>query len=111
MTALDATAVGIILGIAGAVLYTVSRAVRARTFDLALTVLTFLTCFALPGGVLLIVAGITGDMTRLPSTWREHVVVAGIAVLGLSGQAVIRLFRGVWKADSAEERPEPASEA
>jgi hypothetical protein len=59
-----------------------------RPFEVAATVLCFLSGFAIPGGIYLIIAGISGKQADLPSNWREHISVAGIVVIGLSVQYV-----------------------
>lgn len=93
---MDSTAIGIGLGLLCAVGYVLLRAYAKLPFDLGQTVLVFLSVFALPGGAGLINAGIVGNAAELPSSWREHVSVAGIVAIGLALHYVITSFRNCW---------------
>lgn len=90
---MDATAIGILLGLGIAALYVAARLHRRRDFDLIQTVLVSLAGFTLPIGVGLIAAGIQGTPESLPSGWRPQVVVAGIVALGLAGQFTVSQLR------------------
>jgi drug/metabolite transporter (DMT)-like permease len=90
---MDSTAIGIACGLICAVVYSCTLLYFKKTFDLQHTILFFLGGFSMPGGVGLIVAGYYGSADDLPSNWREHLVVAGIAIIGLSAQYLVsRLF-------------------
>ena len=93
---MDFTRLGILLGLVAALIYAVIRGFRQASFDLGVTILMFLAGFAVPGGGQLIYAGYTGNVSGLPSSWPEYVVVAGIAVIGLSIHYLIQSFRNVW---------------
>lgn len=97
---MDSTAIGIGLGLLCAVGYVLLRAYVKLPFDLGQTVLMFLSVFALPGGAGLITAGIVGNAAELPSSWREHVSVAGIVAIGLALHYVVTSFRNCWVARS-----------
>ena len=93
---MDLTAIGIILGLIGTLTYVVVRFVRDRSFNLVASILIFLAFFAIPGGCALIKAALIGDITALPSTWRKHIAIAGVVVLGLLLQFLINTFRKIW---------------
>ncbi len=107
---MDTTAVGIAVGLVGAVLYVAIRALRSRSFELVPTVLVFLASFSIPGGTVLIRAALSGNLQHLPSSWREHVAVAGIVVMGLAMQFVLRSFQRAWReiATEAAKEVDPA---
>jgi hypothetical protein len=90
---MDATTIGIALGIALAGGYALLRAWGKQSFELSHTVLIFLAAFTVPGGIALIAAGFVGDAKSLPSSWREHVTVAGIVAIGLAVHYVATTFR------------------
>jgi drug/metabolite transporter (DMT)-like permease len=93
---MDTTATGIAAGILATLAYTVIRATRQRSFEIGATILMFLAGFSVPGGVKLLLAAWSGNQSALPSSWREHVAVAGIAVIGLAAHFLIQSFRNVW---------------
>jgi len=93
---MDTTTVGIAFGIVLAALYVVLRAYAKQPFELNHTVLVFLAVFSIPGGVALIAASFVGNVSELPSSWREHVTVAGIVAIGLAIQYVFSAFRDCW---------------
>ena len=93
MAEMDTTTLGIGLGILVAGSYAIIGAYSKRTFELNLTVLIFLAAFSVPGGIALIIAGFTGDANDLPSSWREHVVVAGIVAIGLALHYTFGVFK------------------
>jgi drug/metabolite transporter (DMT)-like permease len=94
---MDTTTIGIGAGVVAAVAYACIGAIYKKTFELNHTVLIFLAAFSVPGGVGLIVAGFNGSPTELPSSWREHVVVAGIVAIGLALHYVFEAFRGCFQ--------------
>ena len=89
---MDSTAIGIAAGLVCTVFYASMFLYFKKTFDLQHTILVFLAGFSVPGGIGLIVAGYYGSADDLPSNWREHVVVAGIATIGLAAQYVVSRF-------------------
>lgn len=91
---MDTTTIGIITGLVCTSIYAGAQLYFKKTFDLAHTILVFLAAFSLPGGVGLIVAGYYGSPSELPSSWREHVVVAGIVAIGLASQYVVGRIAG-----------------
>lgn len=93
---MDSTAIGIGIGLLASFGYVLLRAYAKLPFDLGQTVLVFLSCFALPGGIGLINAGFVGNAAELPSSWREHVSVAGIVAIGLAVHYVVNAFRNCW---------------
>lgn len=93
---MDSTAIGIGLGLIASIAYILLRIYAKLPFDLGQTVLVFLSCFAVPGGISLINAGFLGKAAELPSSWREHVSVAGIVAIGLAAHYVITAFRNCW---------------
>ena len=93
---MDTTAIGIGLGISAAIAYVLCRAVRQRTFDLQHMILVFLGAFSIPGGVQLVAAAYIGNQINLPSSWREHVAVAGITVVGIAAQYLFGAFHNSW---------------
>ncbi len=107
----DTIAIGIALGVIGVLLYVPIRGWRQKSFDLAFTVLVFLAGFSIPGGVVLIAAGWTGNPEDLPFSWRQHVVVAGIVTMGLALQFLWQEALRVWprKATPATDEKEPDS--
>jgi drug/metabolite transporter (DMT)-like permease len=90
---IDATGVGIVLGLAGAVTYSALTVIRHKRFRASATALVFLGGFAVPTSALLIRAALEGDAAQLPSMWRENVAVAGVVLLGLAVEGTYRLFR------------------
>ena len=93
---MDTTATGIAAGVLATVTYTAIRATRQKSFEIGATMLMFLAGFSIPGGAKLIHAAWSGNQSALPSSWREHVAVAGIAVIGLAAHFLIQSFRNVW---------------
>lgn len=93
---MDTTAIGILFGIAASALHTIVRAIRQRTFSVSTATLVFLASFALPGCADLIHAGIQGQATELPRSWREYVAVAGIVAIGLAVQFIVQSYREAW---------------
>ena len=93
---MDITATGIAGGILATVVYTLIRALRQRSFEIGSTILMFLAGFSIPGGSKLIYSAWSGNQNALPSSWREHVAVAGIAGIGLAAHFLIQSFRNVW---------------
>jgi hypothetical protein len=93
---MDITSLGIVLGLAASALYTLIRAIRQRSFDIGVTILCFLAGFSFPPGGALIAAGLRGEVSALPGSWREYVAVAGVAGIGLASQYLIVSCRGVW---------------
>lgn len=93
---MDATTIGIALGTIISALYAAIRAYARQSFELNHTVLIFLATFSVPGGVALIAAGFIGDASSLPSSWREHVTVAGIVAIGLAVHYIFTVFRDCW---------------
>ncbi len=93
---LDSTTIGIVTGLLITCGYCLIRALRQKSFDIRATMLIFLAGFAIPGGAHLITAALSGDPSTLPNQWREYVVVAGIAAIGLSVQEIVKSFRNAW---------------
>ena len=91
---MDSTAIGIASGLALAAIYAGMLLYHKKAFDLPHTILVFLAGFSVPGGIGLIIAGFSGSPANLPSSWREHVVVAGIVAIGLAAQYIISRISG-----------------
>ncbi len=109
---MDTTTVGIALGIIMSALYAAIRAYAKQPFELNHTVLIFLATFSVPGGVALIAAGFVGNASSLPSSWREHVTVAGIVAIGLAVHYIVTAIRDCWLArQKAEEQPATVAES
>lgn len=106
---MDSTAIGIGLGLLASIGYALLRAYARLPFDLGQTILVFLSCFALPGGIGLINAGFVGKATELPSSWREHVSVAGIVAIGLAVHYVVTAFRNCWLTRQKDAKPNAAA--
>jgi len=94
---MDTTTIGIALGVSLSVLYAAFRAISKQPFDLNHTVLVFLSAFSVPGGVAIIAAGFVGSADNLPTSWREHVTVAGIVAIGLAVRYVCSAFHEIWQ--------------
>ncbi len=94
---MDATSVGIVLGLVFASAYALLRLWARLGFELGQTVLIFLAAFSVPGGVALIGAGLIGNPAGLPSSWREYVSVAGIVAIGLAVHHVAIAFSASWR--------------
>ncbi|NMY06661.1 hypothetical protein HBO12_27265 [Pseudomonas sp. WS 5059] len=94
---MDTTTIGIALGVSLSALYAGFRAINKQPFDLNHTVLVFLSAFSVPGGVALIAAGFVGSAENLPSSWREHVTVAGIVAIGIAVRYVCSVFYEIWQ--------------
>ena len=108
---MDATTVGIALGIVLSASYAGIRAYVRQPFELNHTILVFLAAFSVPGGVGLIAAGFVGNANNLPSSWREHVTVAGIVAIGLAIHYVFTAFHDCWLSrPQSEEQPSSAPE-
>jgi len=110
---MDATTIGIALGLFAAAAYALIRALRQSSFDIAAILLVFLAGFSVPGGGQLIRAALSGDPSALPSSWREYVAVAGIAAIGLSLHFLVKSFRNIWakKATVAPSEDVPKADA
>lgn len=102
---MDATTIGIALGLVATAAYSIVRAVRQKTFDLGSTLLVFLAGFSVPAGASLIAAAVSCNPATLPTSWREYVVVAGIAVIGLALQYLVQSFRAAWAKRATVEEP------
>ena len=92
VSSVDTTAIGIVAGLVVTVAYSLTRALRQKSFDIGATMLMFLAGFAVPGGAHLISAALLGNPNTLPNTWREYVAVAGIAAIGLSLHKFFKSF-------------------
>ena len=90
---MDLTALGISAGLAACLGYAVAKHLRHGMIDVLSSVLCFLSGFSVPAGGALIIAAIRGDATKLPASWREYVTVAGIVIIGLAAQHLLRVFR------------------
>lgn len=90
---MDTTTIGICAGLLVSVSYALLSAYAKKTFELSHTVLLFLAAFSVPGGIALIIAGLRGNSMDLPSSWREHVVVAGIVAIGLAVHYGVDAFK------------------
>ena len=93
---MDTIGIGIAGGLLATVFYTLTRAVRQKSFDIGTTMLVFLAGFSIPGGVKLIRAALSGNPNDLPSSWREYMAVAGIAAIGISTHFIVQSLRNVW---------------
>lgn len=107
---MDITAIGIAIGLLVSVAYVIIRVWAKLPFELGHTVLVFLSAFSVPGGVSLIQAGILGKATDLPSSWREHVSVAGIVAIGLAIHYIASAFRASWAPREGQSNNAGASE-
>jgi drug/metabolite transporter (DMT)-like permease len=109
---LDTTTIGIVAGLVVSGSYSLTRALRQKSFDIGATMLMFLAGFAIPGGAHLIGAALSGNPNALPNTWREYVAVSGIAAIGLSLQQIVKSYRNVWlkraAIPTANEQPNEA---
>src|SRR6185503_12640098 len=103
---LDTTTIGIVAGLVVAGGYSLTRALRQKSFDIGATMLIFLAGFAIPGGTHLISAALSGNPNTLPNNWREYVAVAGIAAIGLSLHYIVKSFRAAWPKQAT---PPPAN--
>lgn len=101
---MDATTIGIALGLTLSTFYAGMRAYAKQSFELNHTILIFLAAFSVPGGIALIAAGIVGNANSLPSSWREHVAVAGIVAIGLAIHYVFTTFRDCWASQPKSEQ-------
>jgi drug/metabolite transporter (DMT)-like permease len=90
---LDATAVGVAMGIAGAAIYALITARRHKCFRAGTTATVFLGCFAPAAGIFLVKAGFSGDVRDLPTIWREYVAIAGVIGIGLAIEGTANAFR------------------
>jgi drug/metabolite transporter (DMT)-like permease len=109
---LDTTAVGIALGVVVVVLYTTAKVWRQKSFDLTdlpVILVVFLAVFSVPGGVVLIAAGVSGRPEDLPTSWRQYVALAGIVTMGFALRYLWQAVQSVWpgKATPATEVKEP----
>jgi hypothetical protein len=91
---MDSTAIGITTGLVFTGIYVGMLLYFKKSFDLPHTILIFVSSFSVPGGIGLILAGLSGSPENLPSNWREHVVVAGIVAIGLAAQYVVTRILG-----------------
>ena len=98
---MDTTTIGIIAGLVCTSIYVGALLYYKKSFDLPHTILVFLAAFSVPGGIGLIIAGYYGSPEDLPSSWREHVVVAGIVAIGLASQYVVTRIIGCAKKASS----------
>lgn len=90
---MDYTAIGIVLGLAIAVVYAI-QGWRGYPFDFGTMFVLILTGFAIPSGAQLMAAAFSGSTTALPSDWRGYVAAAGAIGLGLSLKFVWGTLRG-----------------
>ena len=104
---MDITAVGIALGLLVSGGYAALRVWAKLPFELGHTVLVFLSAFSVPGGISLIQAGILGKAAELPSSWREHVSVAGIVAIGLAVHYIASAFRSSWTTRDSQHTNSP----
>jgi phosphatidylserine synthase len=93
---MDITALGIVAGILATAVYTLTRALRQKSFDIGATITAFLAGFSIPTGAQLIRVALSGDLRVLPSSWREYVAAAGIVAIGLSMHFLAQSLRNAW---------------
>lgn len=96
MADMDATSIGIGIGLVICVIHAAVVALRQKTFNLGSSALIFLAGFSIPGGIYLIAAAISGRSSDLPSSWREYVAVAGIAAIGLAAHHICSALKNAW---------------
>jgi hypothetical protein len=101
---MDTTTVAIALGVATSIAYVLLRMYKGMSFELNHTILIFLAMFSIPGGIELIAAGIIGKASSLPSSWREHVTVAGIVAIGLAAHYIFTAFQECRRIESTKTK-------
>lgn len=93
---MDATALGIILGLAVCGFYCGIRVWRRASLDIGLMFVVTGAGFAIPTGAGLIWAALSGNLGLLPQTWRIYNAAAGVVIIGLSLKYLIDVLRGLF---------------
>lgn len=96
MTVMDSTGAGIALGVLAAAGYAGVRAFRRLPFALLTTLVVFSGVFSIPAGWKLLWAAYVGDQALLPSSWREYVGFAGVAIIGIAANYTVRAYLSAW---------------
>nr|VFJ95484.1 MAG: hypothetical protein BECKLFY1418B_GA0070995_10706 [Candidatus Kentron sp. LFY] len=95
MMSLDSTAVVIIVALIGAAIFLAVEFLWKRDTDVIKSVGIALAIYGTYMGYQLIESALDGDSNNLPGTWREYLGIAGIVIIGLSFQYIIRSFRKI----------------
>lgn len=104
---MDATALGIVLGLAICCLYCGIRVWRRSSLDVGEIFVVSVAGFAIPTGAGLIWAALSGNPGVLPQTWRVYNAAAGAVTIGLSLQYLINVLRGLF---AARAMPAPTTD-
>lgn len=104
---MDATALGIVLGLTICCIYCGIRLWRRRPLDVGEIFVVSVAGFAIPTGAGLIWAALSGNPGELPQTWRVYNAAAGVVTIGLSLQYLINVVRGLF---AAPARPAPTTD-
>nr|VFJ59418.1 MAG: hypothetical protein BECKFW1821A_GA0114235_10914 [Candidatus Kentron sp. FW] len=103
MISFDSTAAVIMAALVGAGIFLVLEFIRKRDTDVIKSVGISLAIYGAYMGYELIEAALDGDPNNLPERWREYLGIAGIFVIGLSFQYIIRTFKKVMRDSSSAE--------
>lgn len=102
---MDATALSVATGIVTTAAYSGIRFYRRRTFELTDTAVAFTAGLGIPTGITLISAAMAGDPTRLPTSWRECLSIAGVVFIGLSAEWLLKSFSSAWAKGAKMDAP------
>nr|VFK18227.1 MAG: hypothetical protein BECKLFY1418C_GA0070996_104011 [Candidatus Kentron sp. LFY] len=91
----DPIAVGIIVALIGFIIFIVVEIVHKKDIDVRNSAVIFSAIYAVFQGYQLIVTAVVGDPNNLPKAWRGYLGLAGVVVIGLSLQYILKTFRKV----------------
>ena len=92
----DYTGNVIVVCIFATAFFTIIELIRHRDFQVINSVLIFLAFYAAAVGYDLIAAALNGSIESLPSSWREHLGIAGVVSIGLSLQYLVTLVKRIF---------------
>nr|VFK27533.1 MAG: hypothetical protein BECKMB1821I_GA0114274_100374 [Candidatus Kentron sp. MB]VFK31614.1 MAG: hypothetical protein BECKMB1821G_GA0114241_10889 [Candidatus Kentron sp. MB]VFK74344.1 MAG: hypothetical protein BECKMB1821H_GA0114242_100374 [Candidatus Kentron sp. MB] len=91
----DLTATWITIALIGAGIFFVLELLWKKDIDVINSAVIFSVIYAIYQGYLLIEAALIGDPNNLPKTWRAYLGFAGVVVIGLSLQYIVKTFRKI----------------
>nr|VFK53003.1 MAG: hypothetical protein BECKTUN1418D_GA0071000_101713 [Candidatus Kentron sp. TUN]VFK55263.1 MAG: hypothetical protein BECKTUN1418F_GA0071002_106615 [Candidatus Kentron sp. TUN]VFK55434.1 MAG: hypothetical protein BECKTUN1418E_GA0071001_102920 [Candidatus Kentron sp. TUN] len=93
MISLDSTTIKIIAVLVSVGIFIAIEFTRRKEINVINIITISAAVFSLFPGYQLIAAALEGDTNNLPEMWREYLAVAGVVIIGLSLQFIIKTFR------------------
>lgn len=102
---MDITGQGIVLGLSFGGVHTALNLWRRRTVSVPALWAAIASGVAIPVGIALIRAAVSGDLHDLPPNWREYIGAAGAVAIGFAVKHVITSLRAILTRSATVEPP------